>query len=89
GIVLTGGGAQLAGLAELGRDVLAMPVRIVSPTGVGGLIDSIMTPAYSTAIGLLQWGATMLDEGDAGRFESAPAGGLLGRLRDAIRGMFP
>src|SRR5260221_1270929 len=55
GIVLTGGGAQLAGLAELGRDLLAMPGRIVSPTGGGGLIDSIMTPAYSTAIALRPW----------------------------------
>ncbi len=89
GIILTGGGSQLAGLAELGREVLSMPVRIVSPTGVGGLTDSILTPAYATAIGLLQWGSTMLDEGDAARYESAPAGGLLGRLRDAVRGMFP
>ena len=48
-----------------------------------------MTPAYSTAIGLLQWGSTMLDEGEMSRFESAPAGGVLGRLRDAVRGMFP
>ncbi|HEX8024780.1 MAG TPA: cell division protein FtsA [Candidatus Limnocylindrales bacterium] len=89
GIILTGGGSQLAGLAELGREVLAMPVRIVAPSGVGGLTDSIMTPAYSTAIGLLQWGSTMLDETDMSRFESAPAGGVLGRLRDAVRGMFP
>jgi cell division ATPase FtsA len=66
-----------------------MPVRIVAPTGVGGLTDSILTPAYSTAIGLLQWGSTILDEGDSGRFESAPAGGMFGRLRDAVRGMFP
>jgi cell division ATPase FtsA len=32
GIILTGGGAQLAGLAELGREVLGMPVRVVSPS---------------------------------------------------------
>ncbi|HEX4896783.1 MAG TPA: cell division FtsA domain-containing protein, partial [Candidatus Limnocylindrales bacterium] len=62
GVILTGGAAQLAGAAELGREVLEMPVRIVSPTGVGGLVDSILTPEYSTALGLLGWGATMLDE---------------------------
>jgi cell division protein FtsA len=89
GLILTGGGAQLTGIAELGREVLQMPVRVVAPSGVGGLTDSILTPAYSTAIGLLQWGATFLDEGESARYESAPAGGLLGRLRDAIRGLFP
>ena len=89
GIILTGGGAQLAGLAELGREVLGMPVRVVSPSGVAGLTDSILTPAYSTAIGLLQWGSTMLDEGESTRYESAPAAGLLGRLRDSVRSIFP
>ena len=89
GIILTGGGAQLAGLAELGREVLGMPVRVVSPSGVAGLTDSILTPAYSTAIGLLLWGSTMLDEGESTRYESAPAAGLLGRLRDTIRSIFP
>ncbi len=89
GLILTGGAAQLAGIAELGRDVLQMPVRIVAPTGVGGLTDSILTPAYSTAIGLLQWGATSLAEGEPTRFESAPAFGILGRIRDALRSIFP
>jgi cell division protein FtsA len=89
GIILTGGGAQLAGLAELGREVLGMPVRVVSPSGVAGLTDSILTPAYSTAIGLLLWGSTMLDEGESTRYESAPAAGLLGRLRDTVRSIFP
>jgi cell division protein FtsA len=89
GIILTGGGSQLAGLAELGREVLGMPVRVVSPSGVAGLTDSILTPAYSTAIGLLLWGSTMLDEGESTRYESAPAAGLLGRLRDTVRSIFP
>ncbi|HET7029359.1 MAG TPA: cell division protein FtsA [Candidatus Limnocylindrales bacterium] len=89
GLILTGGGSQLAGIAELGREVLQMPVRVVGPSGIGGLTDSILTPAYSTSIGLLLWGATFLDEGDGARYESAPAGGVLGRMRDAIRGIFP
>ena len=89
GLILTGGGSQLAGIAELGREVLQMPVRVVAPTGIGGLTDSILTPAFSTAIGLLQWGATFLDEGEPARYESAPAAGILGRIRDAIRGLFP
>ncbi len=89
GLVLTGGGAQLGGLAELGRQVLQIPVRVVAPAGVAGLTDQILTPAYATSIGLLQWGATMLDEGEPLRYESAPGGGVLGRIRDAIKSIFP
>jgi cell division protein FtsA len=89
GLILTGGGAQLAGTAELGREVLGMPVRIAAPTGIGGLVDTILTPAYSTAVGLLVWGASTLDDDEPMRYESAPASGGLGRLRDALRSIFP
>ena len=89
GLILTGGASQLSGLAELGREVLQMPVRVVAPTGVSGLTDSILSPAYATAIGLLQWGARSLAEGEPTRYESAPAFGILGRLRDALRSIFP
>lgn len=89
GLVLTGGGAQLAGAAELGRQVLQMPVRIAAPTGIGGLTDGLLEPAYSTAVGLLLWGARSVAAGEPSRYESAPAFGILGRLRELIRGLFP
>ncbi len=89
GLILTGGASQLSGIAELGRAVLQMPVRVVAPTGIAGLTDSILTPAYSTAIGLLEWGARSLAEGEPARYESTPAFGILGRLRDALRSIFP
>ena len=63
--------------------------RVVGPSGVGGLTDSILTPAYATSIGLLQWGASMLDDGEPMRYESAPAAGVLGRLRSAVKSMLP
>ena len=89
GVILTGGSSQLAGIAELGREVLEMPVRVAAPTGIGGLVDTLLTPAYSTSVGLLQWGATTLVEGEPTRYESAPAMGGLGRIRDALRSIFP
>jgi cell division protein FtsA len=89
GIILTGGGAQLAGAAELAREVLQMPVRIAGPLGIGGLIDTIQNPAYSTAVGLLHWGASTLGDDEPMRYESAPAMGGLGRIRDALRSIFP
>jgi cell division protein FtsA len=89
GVILTGGASQLSGAAELGREVLEMPVRVAAPAGIGGLVDTLLTPAYSTAVGLLQWGASSLTSGEPNRFESAPVGGGFGRLRDAIRNIFP
>jgi len=89
GVILTGGASQLAGIAELGREVLEMPVRVAAPTGIGGLVDTLLNPSYSTSVGLLQWGATTLVDGEPVRYESAPAMGGLGRIRDALRSIFP
>jgi cell division protein FtsA len=89
GLVLTGGASQLAGAAALGREVLDMPVRVAGPSGVGGLTDNILNPAYSTAIGLLYWGAKGLESADRGPYPPAPAFGLLGRVRSGVRNLFP
>jgi cell division protein FtsA len=89
GIILTGGASQLSGIAELGREVLEMPVRVAGPTNISGLVDTLLTPAYSTSVGLLQWGATTLAGGEPLRYESAPANGGLGKIRDALRSIFP
>jgi cell division protein FtsA len=89
GLVLTGGAAQLAGTADLGREVLQMPVRVASPSGVGGLTDNLLTPANSNAIGLLLWGARTVRGYEPLRYESAPAPSVVGRMRDWLRGLFP
>jgi cell division protein FtsA len=90
GLVITGGGSRLAGLAELGRDVLGIPVRPASPQGVGGLTDHLLTPAYATAIGLLLWAARVTREQERERYEpiSATAPGW-SRMRDLMRRFFP
>jgi cell division protein FtsA len=89
GLVLTGGAARLAGAAELGRQVLDMPVRVASPAGVGGLTDGLLNPAFAASIGLLLWGARSFAVGLLPRHGSAPAFGLLGRAREVLRGLFP
>jgi cell division protein FtsA len=66
GIVLTGGGAQLMGAAELAFQVFKMPVRIGSPLPVGGLEAEYRSPAYATAVGLVLEGAARETEKDPG-----------------------
>jgi len=53
GVVLTGGGALTVGAIESCRQCLSLPVRIGIPEKVKGLVDDILDPAYSSAIGLL------------------------------------
>ena len=53
GIVLTGGGAQLSGAAELAQAVFNLPVRVGFPLPVGGLVDEYRSSAYATAVGLV------------------------------------
>lgn len=56
GLVVTGGGAETVGVANIGKEVLRMPVRVASPSGVTGLIEEISSPAYSASVGLLLYG---------------------------------
>jgi cell division protein FtsA len=57
GAVVTGGSTILEGMPELAESVLQMPVRRGIPTGVGGLVDVVRSPMYSTGVGLVLYGA--------------------------------
>jgi cell division protein FtsA len=55
GLVITGGGANLPGLVELGQKVTRVPVRVGRPMRLDGVSDALDDPAYATAVGLLLW----------------------------------
>ncbi len=55
GIVITGGGANLPGIAELGQRVTHMPVRLGVPMRFQGVGDVLDNPAHATGVGLLLW----------------------------------
>jgi len=63
GIVLSGGGSQIAGAVELCAQVTGMPTRIGSPRDVGGISADLRSPVYATAIGLVQYGARHYHQG--------------------------
>jgi len=56
-VVLTGGSAQLPGIEPIAEEVFSLPVRVGTPNTVGGLTDALAAPQYSTAIGLVLFGA--------------------------------
>ncbi len=55
GLVLTGGGANLPGIAELAQKVTGLPARVGYPLVLAGVSDSLDDPAYATAVGLILW----------------------------------
>jgi cell division protein FtsA len=56
GVVITGGASLLEGIQEMAEFILELPVRRGAPQNVGGLVDVISSPIYSTAVGLLVYG---------------------------------
>jgi cell division protein FtsA len=52
-VVLTGGGSQLPGIADLATRILRRPVRIGRPLGLAGLPEAAKGPAFAVAAGLL------------------------------------
>ena len=56
-VVLTGGGAQLPGLADYAQGALGRPVRIGAPPTMLGLPPGHATPSSSTLVGLVLYAA--------------------------------
>jgi len=59
GVVLTGGGAKLNGLVEFTKNKLRLPAALGYALNVTSVTDKINDPAFTTAIGLVKWGALM------------------------------
>jgi cell division protein FtsA len=57
-VVLTGGGAELKGVADYMQGVLGRAVRIGRPRGLSGLPDAHSGPAFATLAGLAQYAAS-------------------------------
>ncbi len=92
-IVLTGGGAELKGIAEHVQAALGRAVRIGRPSGVAGIPEAHSGPAFTTLVGLIRYAAS--DPVDLkGQFDKdnvfAGAGmpSLYERIKRAIRENF-
>jgi cell division protein FtsA len=80
GIVLTGGGAHLRGLTELCERIFNLPVRVAIPRGLAGMSGEVSRPEYSTAVGLVLYGARTR------RLAGARPTGFMGKLRSMFAG---
>ncbi len=56
-VVLTGGGAELAGMADFAQGALGMPVRIGRPPQLTGMPEAHHAPGFATLAGLCLYAA--------------------------------
>ena len=56
GVVLSGGGVNLPGLAMLAKEKLRLPVRIARSVNFEGMAEVVDDPAFSVAMGAIIWG---------------------------------
>ena len=57
GAFLSGGGARIPGIAQLGERVLRMPVSVGKTNSISGLKSALDQPEFASAIGLVKFGS--------------------------------
>jgi cell division protein FtsA len=92
-IVLTGGGAELKGIAEHIQAALGRAVRIGRPTGLAGLPEAHSGPGFSTLVGLVRYAASGVVDlkkayDPSHDLDGGPTAGLFERIKRAIRENF-
>ena len=92
GVVLTGGGASLAGVVELAENSFVSPVRCGVPgDGLGGLVDSVRRPKFASVAGLVLFGAQqLLSDTNAGTavYSGSSVNGVFQWMRDWLTDFF-
>lgn len=85
GVVLTGGGSLCTGVDELAEQMLGMPVRVGKPVDVTGITEKVLSPIYSTAIGLARFGSTDIE---SYRPSEKGKGAVFGKIGQFFRDFF-
>jgi cell division protein FtsA len=83
GVVLVGGTAKLPGLSGFVKDKLQLAARTGSLQSMGGLVDTVQDPAYTTAVGLMM--LDMLLVPSQLLVEGQPNSGVFGMVENLVR----
>src|SRR3989344_2007095 len=87
GVVFTGGGAGLPGIADFAKRELRLPAIVGTPVGISGSHENIQDPSWSVALGLCLLG---YDETKTGSFKTASVWQkILKRVGDWARPFIP
>jgi cell division protein FtsA len=81
GVVLTGGGSKLEGIAGVAEQVFGMPVRIGRPRGLGGLSEIVSSEQWSAGSGLVLFERDRLRKLEQGRRSGNRLGRMIGNIK--------
>ena len=90
GIVLTGGGAETINAKEVCEKIIPLPLRIASPPKVGGIIDDIINPSFSSSIGLLMFAnENKINSSSSSKKNSHVINDSIGKIKKFISSFLP
>lgn len=92
GLILTGGGSKLAGLVEMAKETMRLPVQIGTPNiEISGLIDKLADPVYSTGIGLMLCHKGKIQGGTSFNFDvqNMNLNSIVGKIKDTFKNFLP
>lgn len=93
GVVFTGGGAKLPGMAEAAKKYLRLPATLGYPLNFISATDKINDLGFVNVVGLLKWGS-MMNLGNSNKrprlFDGLKkVGGSAGALKDWFKALLP
>lgn len=86
GVVLTGGGAKMAGIEELAKEALQLPAVVGKPEGFTGIVDRINDPAFAAPIGLM---LENMSQGLDGTAPNDTIGQTVDKIKKTLRNLLP
>jgi cell division protein FtsA len=86
GVVLTGGGAKMAGIEELAKEALQLPAVVGKPEGFTGIVDRINDPAFAAPIGLM---LENMSQGLEGTAPNDTIGQTVDKIKKTLRNLLP
>ncbi len=86
GVVLTGGGAKMAGIEELAKEKLHLPAIVGKPEGFTGIVDRISDPAFAAPVGLMLENMSQAVPYAQG---NAKIGQTVDRIKKTLRNLLP
>ncbi len=94
GVILTGGGAKLSGIVEVAKKEFKLPASLGYPLDLGSTaVDKVNDLNFSTAIGLLYWGAGFSQrEGSGGRsglLKTSSVSDVTSKMKNWFKSLIP
>jgi cell division protein FtsA len=91
GIVITGGGAGTINIKEICSKIIPLPLRIGNPPKLGGIVDDILNPGYTSSIGLLLYNLNQTNNSTSSPTKKSKVSinSLFGKIKSLLEPLLP